>query len=230
MTSKRGDALTSEIRSRRFYLVRHGTTDWNSEGRMQGHTDVPLNEEGREQARRVAVRIASLPEPPAAVWSSDLARARVTATTIAEALGVPVQATPDLRETMLGLWEGLNHAEIVARGDGELLQKYLHDSYTYRPPEGESLNSMWARMLGAQDRIRKEHPEGSVVIVAHGSCLRSLICATLDAPVPAMRAMWLDNASLSILHEMDKPVGRTKAVVLLNDVSHLTRATGAPLE
>ncbi len=197
---------------------------------MQGHTDVPLNQEGRDQAKRVADRLVLLKERPAAVWSSDLSRASETASTIADALGVPLHHSPDLRETMLGLWEGLNHTEIVARGDGELLEKYLHDSYTFRPPNGESLNAMWARMLGAQDRIRKAHPEGSVVIVAHGSCLRSLVCAALDAPLPAMRAIWLDNASLSILHEVDKPLGRTKAVALLNDVSHLARVTGAPLE
>ncbi len=197
---------------------------------MQGHTDVPLNDEGREQARRVAERLKSLDEQPVAIWSSDLSRAQETALTISRVLDIPLQCTVDLRETMLGSWEGLNHAEIVERGDGDLLQKYLHDSYTFRPPNGESLNAMWARMLGAQDRIRKAHVEGTVVIVAHGSCLRSLVCAALDAPLPTMRAIWLDNASISILHEVDKPLGRTKGVVLLNDVSHLKRVTGAPLE
>src|SRR5438477_1126143 len=95
---------------RRIYLVRHGETVWNRDGRMQGHTDVSLSPVGEEQARRLADRLAS--EQIEAVWSSDLCRASATADILAAPHGLTVRISPLLRESMLGLWEGKTEAEI----------------------------------------------------------------------------------------------------------------------
>src|ERR1051326_3352209 len=88
----------------RLFVVRHGVTAWNAEGRWQGHTDVSLTDEGIAQAHGVARRLAK--ERVDAVWSSDLSRARMTAEIIAEHHRLPVATTPALREQRLGDWEG----------------------------------------------------------------------------------------------------------------------------
>lgn len=206
----------------RLYIVRHGVTAWNREMRMQGHTDVPLAAEGRRQAQQIGARLAAVPHPPQAVWSSDLLRARETAGAIAAALDLPVTTTPLLRETMLGDWEGLTRIEIEARGDAELLAKYLRDSHLHRPPNSEALEAVWERLHQAAEAIRVAHPVGQVAVVGHGGSLRALLCEALEAPAAAMRRLHLDNASLSIIEELLPPQQGVKRVMLINDTSHLT--------
>jgi broad specificity phosphatase PhoE len=209
----------------RLYLVRHGVTLWNKEMRFQGQTDIPLDEEGREQARRIAARLARVSLPPSVVWSSDLGRARETAEAIAAPHKLTVHTTPLLRETHLGDWEGLTRADIEARGEGERLAGYVRDSHQNRPPGGETLESAWERMNQAVAMLRETHPDAtSAVIVGHGGSLRALLCDALDAPITSMRRLWLANASLSIIEEHDGVAGRIKRVTLLNDVSHLEPA------
>lgn len=199
----------------RLYLVRHGVTVWNQEARWQGHTDVPLSAEGVEQAKRIAMRLSR--HPIAAVWSSDLARARHTAEVIAEPHGLEVVATSRLRETMLGEWEGLTIQEIIARGDEELWRNVRHDSLTYRPPGAERLEAVWDRLMSVRDEIRERHSEGEVVVVGHGGSLRALICDAFGATITSMPHSALDNASLSAI---DYAEHRTW-VKLVNDTSHL---------
>lgn len=205
----------------RYYLVRHGVTEWNRVMRFQGHSDIPLDAEGREQALKIGARIAALPEPPVAVYSSDLSRARDTAQAIAAPLGLTVNTTAALRETRLGAWEGLNRAEIEARGEGKLLAGYLRDSLTNRPPDSETLESVYDRMNRALDEIRAKHYPGPVVIVGHGGSLRALICAALAAPLASMQRFWLDNASLSLLEETPGAEMERRRVLLVNDTGHL---------
>src|SRR5690242_8696605 len=90
-------------------LVRHGETDWNAEGRLQGQTDRPLNEYGRRQARELAERLAG--DGVVAIYASDLSRAKETAEIVGGRLGLPVVVDPDLRERNWGTWEGLTPRE-----------------------------------------------------------------------------------------------------------------------
>jgi broad specificity phosphatase PhoE len=198
----------------RLYLVRHGITVWNQERRMQGHTDVPLAQEGVEQARMLAGRLADIPID--VVWSSDLARAWQTAEAIAAPRRLPVVRSPLLRERNLGEWEGLTREEIIARGDEERLNAYLQDSIA-NPPPGESYAEVWNRLLRAQEEIRRAHPEGTVVVVGHGGSLRVLLCDALAAPMTSMRHIALDNASLSLIEYAPD----TARVRLMNDTGHL---------
>ncbi|CEK15728.1 fructose-2,6-bisphosphatase [Chthonomonas calidirosea] len=207
----------------RLYIVRHGRTIWNEEGRMQGHTDVPLDAEGHRQAEHIADRLSALPQPLQAVWSSDLQRARVTAEVIARRFSLSVQATPLLRETMLGDWEGLTRAEIVARGDKALLEAYDRDSFHNRPPNSEPLAHVWQRMLQVLHTIRSAFPTGQVAIVGHGSSLRVLFCNALRAPMESMPRVWVDNASLSLIEEEPREPEPFARLLLLNDTSHLVK-------
>lgn len=154
-------------------LVRHGETDWNAEGRLQGHTDRPLSEFGREQAHRLAGELAG--DRLDAIYASDLARARETAEILAERLGHPVVLDADLREKDWGTWEGLTSMERVGV---ELV--------------GESTEQHQRRMLTALGRIAERHQDGRIVVVTHGGSIRRIQTEALGFALPVVEncAIW----------------------------------------
>ena len=145
-------------------LTRHGQTDWNLGGRVQGHTDIPLNATGVAQARALADELAA--EQLVAVYSSDLGRARDTAAIVAELHGLAVTVDPDLREKNFGSWEGLTDTEIGER---------FPDAVRGRWGDGETTDAVGVRAVAAVDRIRELHPIGGVLVVSHGGPLRALL-------------------------------------------------------
>lgn len=205
----------------RLYLVRHGITVWNQEGRLQGHTDIPLSEEGMVQAQKLGARLAHMEPPIQAVWSSDLMRARQTAEAVAAPFGLPVQTTPLLREIMLGEWEGLTEADIHTRGETELLHLYRQDPCEHRPPGGETLEAAYHRIISAGEQIRERYKSGAVAVVGHGGSLRALLCEALSAPPATMLCFSLSNASLSIIEDLTRNIRRHRRLLLVNDTSHL---------
>jgi probable phosphoglycerate mutase len=157
--------------ARILFLARHGETDWNAEGRWQGQTDVPLNPNGRAQARALAERIRR--EGIAAIASSDLARARATAGIVADALGIDaVHTDPDLREQRYGRFEGLTRKESEARFPEEWA-RYVADWHT-TPPDGEPYPSLVARVHAAVQRIAERLAPPALVIM-HGGAIRALL-------------------------------------------------------
>ncbi len=148
-------------------LVRHGETDWNAAGRLQGHTDRPLSDYGREQARRLAEELAG--EEFDAIYASDLTRARETAEIVGEALHLPVIVDPDLREKNWGNWEGLTSTE---RLEVELV--------------GESTEQHRRRILAALGRIAAQHPYGRVLVVTHGGSMRRVQTEALGFAMPVV--------------------------------------------
>jgi broad specificity phosphatase PhoE len=149
-------------------LVRHGETDWNADGRLQGQTDRPLSEFGRRQARRLADELAD--EGLEAIYSSDLVRARETAEIVAGPLGLPVNLDPDLREKDWGTWEGLTAVE---RDHVEFV--------------GESTEAHQERILRALRRISREHDDrGRVLVVTHGGSMRRVQTAALGMALPVV--------------------------------------------
>jgi len=148
-------------------LVRHGETDWNAAGRLQGHTDRPLSDYGRKQARRLAEELTG--EEFDAIYASDLARARETAEIVAEQLHLPVVLDPDLREKNWGTWEGLTSTE---RLDVELV--------------GESTEQHQRRMLAALGGIAAKHPHGRVLVVTHGGSMRRVQTEVLGFALPVV--------------------------------------------
>jgi broad specificity phosphatase PhoE len=156
-------------------LVRHGETDWNADGRLQGQTDRPLSDFGRSQARRLAEELES--EKLDAIYSSDLSRARETAEIVGERLGLPVVLDADLREKDWGTWEGLTSAE---RDRVEFV--------------GESTDQHQARMLSALRRISERHPgDGRILVVTHGGSMRRVQTAALGMALPVVEncGRWL---------------------------------------
>jgi 2,3-bisphosphoglycerate-dependent phosphoglycerate mutase len=148
-------------------LVRHGETDWNAEGRLQGHTDTQLNDFGRRQARGLADALVG--RGIDALYSSDLARARETAEIIGERIGVPVELVVDLREKDWGTWEGLTGAE---RARVEFA--------------GETTEAHRTRVLRALRSISGRHPQGRVLVVTHGGSVRRVQAAALGMALPVV--------------------------------------------
>ena len=143
-------------------LVRHGETDWNADGRLQGHTDRPLNDYGREPGAR-ARRASSADEELDAIYASDLARARETAEIVGARLGLPVVLDPDLREKNWGTWEGLTAVERDRR----------------RARRRDDGGAPASGCCGALRRIAERHPGERVVVVTHGGSMRRVQTAAL---------------------------------------------------
>jgi probable phosphoglycerate mutase len=153
-------------------LARHGQTDWNRDGIWQGQADPPLNALGRRQARELAARLRHARLD--ALYASDLRRALETAEAVARAVGLPVIADPGLREMDVGAWTGLTWAEIAERfpnGDGH---------------GGESAQAFQARVLAAVQRIAAAHPQGTVLVVAHGGTVRVVQRCALGEALPVI--------------------------------------------
>jgi broad specificity phosphatase PhoE len=150
-------------------LARHGETDWNREGRWQGHADVALNDLGREQARELATWMMS--EPIDVIVSSDLKRAHETALIIAEAKRLPVTTDAGLREIDVGRWSGLTPNEIAKCFPGMA----THD--------GETNEQHLARVIEAFRRIAREHLGKRVLVVSHGKTLRVIRRHAAGRPV-----------------------------------------------
>ncbi|HEX9676072.1 MAG TPA: histidine phosphatase family protein [Anaerolineales bacterium] len=149
-------------------LIRHGETDWNLEGRYTGQSDVPLNQRGVDQARRMAEELRG--EPLAAIYSSDLARCARTAELLAEASGAPLHLDPRLREIDQGEWEGMLFEEIRTRFQ-EAWTRRQANPIQVSAPGGETVGQVQQRVRQALDGILAKHPAQTVAIVSHGLAL-----------------------------------------------------------
>jgi probable phosphoglycerate mutase len=164
---------------RRLMLLRHGRTAWNAEGRAQGHADVPLDEVGHEQAAAVAPYLASL--RPAALWTSDLARARETCSYVERATGLRAASDARLREFDVGLRQGFTIAELEA-ADPELHAAWLRGHHT-AVPGAEDDAAVRTRMLPALQSCLDGLGAGETgVVVTHGACLKVAVVALLGWP------------------------------------------------
>jgi probable phosphoglycerate mutase len=167
---------------RLVFLARHGETEWNREGRWQGHTDVELNQTGHGQARALAEVLRA--HDVARIHTSDLRRARQTAETVAAVLGVTdLVVDRALRERSFGIFEGLTREECQHRHP-ELWARYRANPRDV-PPGAEAHDVLAARMHEAVLRASKhEASEGPVLIVSHGGSIRALL-AHLTGTMPA---------------------------------------------
>lgn len=197
----------------RWYLVRHGETEWNTANRAQGHADVPLSNTGRAQAIALARVMASTRLD--AAFTSDLSRATETARMLLNGNTLVPVATPDLRETSFGRWEGFTFAD-AEKDDPALFARMVNADPSFAPPGGESFEQLAARVQAFAERTRAAHPEGAVLIVAHGGSLRALAVAMLRLPQESFRQLRLAPASLSIIDVRE----RSSTLLRWNDTSH----------
>lgn len=178
----------------RLYLIRHGQTAWNVEGRAQGHSDVGLDDEGLRQSRLLgkAFRDVSLSR----VVSSDLSRALETAREVAQATGTPLAIDPRLREQCFGDWEGRLYAdwrseiEIHASNSGQLPADFA-------PPRGESIRQVWDRIGDFAEGLHRA--EGDLAVVSHGGAAGLLLARLRGEPIDTGRTYRFPNASITLL-------------------------------
>jgi probable phosphoglycerate mutase len=164
-----------------LYLARHGETDWNAEGKLQGQTDIPLNFRGRAQAVALAAHLRSA--RIAAIATSDLARARSTADIVGAELGVPVTLVDAaFRERGYGIFEGLTQAQAQARDPAEWARFVEGDGTSLG---AEPLTAVAQRMYDATLRAAKALPSPTL-IVSHGRAIRELLTVAVGKSVPAI--------------------------------------------
>ena len=173
---------------RRLVLLRHGQTNYNLVGRMQGHLDSELTKTGLAQAAAVAPAIARI--EPDLLLSSDLRRAMDTADLLGVATGLPVKVDPRLRETHLGDWQGRTVQEIEQSWPGAIAA--WRSDPGWAPPGGESRIDVVRRCLPVVEELDDEAPAGAqstAVLVAHGGMIAGLVSGLLALPIASWPAI-----------------------------------------
>ena len=193
MTTTNASAAPTDI-----LLIRHGETAWNAERRLQGHLDIPLNEEGERQAALLAGALAA--EPIDVLIASDLRRARQTAQAVADLRGLALDIEPALRERGYGGFEGLLYSEIEQRFPREFAAWQARDVEAQLPPGrnvGESFRTFFDRATGAILALAAAHPGKTVALVAHGGVLECAYRLAQGLPLETPRDFKVYNASIN---------------------------------
>jgi probable phosphoglycerate mutase len=180
--------------SSRLCLVRHGETDWNADRRIQGQIDSPLNATGKAQAAAVAGALAGTCF--AAIYSSDLARARATAETIAARHRMPIQLCRELRERHYGVFQGLSYPEAEARYP-DRYARFHHRDIDEDFEDGESLRSFSTRVSTTLQSIAQKHFGAQVFVATHGGVLDIAYRLATRRPLHTARDFTISNATVS---------------------------------
>jgi probable phosphoglycerate mutase len=213
------------VPSTKILLIRHGETDDNRALVFQGQQGRGLNLRGREQAARLAARLAGMKAPLAALYASDLERARETAEILGRAFGLSPVLDRGLREVDVGAWSGLSHGEVRARFPEEWAA--WQRGTDLRRGGGEDYAELGARMLGAIGRVADAHPGAVVAAVSHGAAIKTTVARVLGLDTAGLRAFRVaGNTGISVIER-----GADGALRLLvwNDVAHLHDAVAEVL-
>ena len=198
-------------------LVRHGETEWNRTGRIQGYADIPLNEHGLKQARAVANYLAE-EAPWHQIYSSDLQRARVTAEQIAARLGISLAVEPRLRERNCGILEGKTREQVEQMFQGVDLKSIDWD----RLPGVEHRSALRSRAVEVMTSLAKRHTGEKIIVVSHGAFIKCFLEAVANLSLKDVR---LHNTSLNQLtFRLDHPPDGDGSwtVVYFNQANHLS--------
>src|SRR5947207_4386070 len=206
----------------RIFMVRHGTTVMGAEDRFAGATDVALSDEGREQTRRLAERLAG--EKIAAVYASPLGRTLETAQILAAPHELEVQTRDGFREISHGRWEQMTRHEVEQKFPEEAAE-WEKDPYTFAPLGGESGLAVTARALPVLIEVVGTHPNEKVIVVSHKATIRLLLSSLLGFDPRRYRDN-LDQspAALNIVDFKDTVRAR---LTLFNDTSHYSSGAHA---
>jgi len=184
-----------------IYLFRHGEVVLAETGRFIGHLDVPLSARGERQSAAQAARLSTV--KVAAVFASDLGRARRTGEIIGAPHGLAPTVVPALREMAMGRWEGLTAAEIKQR-EPERFADWMSSIGEFPFPDGESIPDLEARAWPAFESIATAHVGRAIAVVAHGGTNRTLICRALGLPRGRLLALGQGYGALTVLEHIDE--------------------------
>ena len=204
-----------------LWMVRHGQTDFSRENRFCGSIDPPLSDVGRRMAE--ALGEARGGEPWTAIYCSPSTRARQTAAPLAKRAKLEPTIDEGLREISYGEWEGMKHEEAKAKFP-DVYAYWAQDTASRATPGGETAFMVASRAAPVLERIRREHPEGRVLVVSHKATVRILVCALLGMDVRLFRDR-IGQPVCALSRFQIKPqrngTGGTAMLTMLGDVSHL---------
>lgn len=204
----------------KVYLVRHGETEGNAKRWFQGATDVPLNERGLEQARRLGAFLKDIRLD--AIYASPLVRAKTTAEAVAAPHGMEPILCPELREISFGVWECHTYEEITTKWPGEMEAFYASNG-TLRARGGESFLEVRDRVTKKTKEILASHKDGdSIMIVSHGAAIRCLLFGLLELDFQKLWCFQQYNTALTVLEYY----GNRSVMTLMNCTQHLEGMEG----
>jgi broad specificity phosphatase PhoE len=210
-------ATTRRMTATQLLLVRHGTTEANVRVPyiLQGSSiDLPLNDNGRRQARQVADFLAD--RPIKSVYSSPLQRAAETAAAIAERHALSVTRIPEITECHVGVWEGKDW-DTIAREDPEAYRRFHDDPAMHPYLGGESYTDVLRRALPAFERLLQQHVGETIVVVAHNIVNRAFAAHLLGLELRKAKTLAQDNCCVNVIHHTD---GKS-TLLTMNSVFHL---------
>ena len=199
-------------------LIRHGETAWNRELRFQGHADVPLNDIGHEQARRLGLRLAG--ETAQHLISSDLMRAQQTAAPAAQQLALQVVTSAALREQHFGVVEGMRADEIQSQHP-RAWEEWLEFREDHAMPQGESAREFHARVIGALGTVAAVHRGQRLIVVTHGGVLDMVWRTARGLSLSGPRQSEIPNAGFNRIRIADPAAPDAIEIVEWADTRHL---------
>ncbi len=179
-----------------IYLIRHGQTDWNKEGRFRGRADVPLNDYGHREAEALAKHLATVGAN--ACYSSPLSRARETAEIIARPHSLEVSPDDGIIDVDYGEWQGVPEDE-ARKQHAEIYQRWRERPHHTKFPNGESLAMVRKRALASLETIRADNSDGVALVVAHKAVTKVLMCAVLGLGNAAFWRIRQDNCAYNVI-------------------------------
>ena len=196
-------------------LVRHGVTEWNTKGRIQGQSDTNLAPDGVHQSRLLTAHFPF--DVVDAIYSSDLHRAMTTAEIIASRFNLEVIPVKEFREINFGEWEGKTFEE-VAKTDPVEFKKFFLQPDMLLIKGGETFAEVQNRAFTTLKRIVHDiGDKKQIVVVAHGAVIRTIIASILEMPLRKLWTLKQHNTSVNILRVDDGAY----SLELLNSIHHL---------
>lgn len=207
-------------------LVRHGDTLASKDGRFTGSNDIPLSKEGRIHASELAVRLSRYPLD--AIYASSMQRAQETAGFTAHVHGLEVTPVPELREMNHGVWDGKNLEEIIQQYGQAQVDEYNRDPFHYRPENGESGKDVLKRATPALSQLVKKHDGHTILVVAHKTTNRLLICKFMGLDPQQYREKLAQRPAC--LNVLLFPNENEAQLLLLNDIGHYAMSDSSQYE
>ena len=216
-TSHLGKNIPSKIGKSRIIMVRHGETDWNKEGRFQGQIDIPLNENGKIQAKQASEYLKEISFNKA--YSSSMVRPFETAKIILDN-DLKINKIDNLKEISHGLWEGKLEKEIKAKWP-KLLDDWHHTPENVIMPEGESIREVAKRSISAWESICAAQEDNDItLLVAHDAVNKTLICHMLGLDFSNIWMIKQGNGGITVI-DISEEEGQPDQITCLNITSHL---------
>lgn len=178
----------------KLYLIRHGQTDWNIRGKIQGSIDTELNETGLKQAKEMSSKIIEKKYRINKIYSSKQKRALKTAEVLSKSINADYCSVEGLEEMNLGEWQGLSWEEVQSKYPVEYGQ-WLQNRRYMGPPNGESYDEMLNRALKAIRKIISEN-SSDVAIITHNAVIMCIQCYITNTPFEDMLNFKAENTSI----------------------------------